>query len=48
MILLLMTGERAREVGLFKRPEESVSLLFWDPTNVSTLFIDRDLLYFFF
>lgn len=48
MTLLLMTGERAREVGLFQRPEESVSLLFWDPTNVSTLFINHDLLYLFF
>lgn len=32
-------------MGLFERPEESVSLLFWNPTNVSTLFIYRDFLY---
>lgn len=46
MLLLLMTGEWAREVGLLERPEESVSLLFWNPTNVSALFLYREMLFF--
>lgn len=34
-----MTGERAREMGLFNRLEESPCLFLWNPADVSTRFI---------